>query len=57
MESIAVIQVEIGGTLDLGGGSEGSEKRTYPDYILKVDLRGFPKALDMKCERKSDASV
>lgn len=37
--------------------SEGGEKWSYSGCILKVDLRGFPEALDMKCERKSNGSV
>ena len=39
------------------GCSEGGEKWSYPEYILKVDVRGFTEALDMKCERKREASM
>lgn len=30
------------------------EKWSYPEYILKVNLRGFPEALDVKCERERE---
>ena len=37
--------------------SEGGENWSYSGCILKEDLRGFPEALDMKCERKSNCGV
>ena len=42
--------------MDQDGYSEGGEK-SYSECILKVNLRGFPEALDMKCERKRDGSM
>lgn len=43
--------------MDQDGYSEGGEKWSYSECILKVNLRGFPEALDMKCERKRDGSM
>lgn len=45
------------GDLGHGGGDGGGGKWSYPEYIVRVDLRGYPEALDMKRERKGGATL